>query len=239
MFLAKLASDLGKPDGFLVVKPGEERNFLAPLPISKMWGVGDATEKELKSLGIETIGQLATYPVEILKSKLGNKYGEHIYKLARGIDEREIIPVHQAKSIGNEITYQEDTGDKSQIRKTLFELSEQVGKRLRDERLSARTITLKIRFNDFRTITRSKTIAEETNFGEDIFGIAWKMFEAINIDRKFIRLVGVSTSNLLEEGSRQLSLFDAENEKKKKIATVLDKLHDKMGEGVIKRGSIL
>ena len=239
MFLAKIASDLDKPDGFVVVKPGEEKKFLEPLPISRMWGVGVVTEKELKSLGIETIGQLGMYPLQVLKDKLGNKYGEDIYKLARGIDERDVTPEHQAKSIGNEITYQKDTGDKKQIRKTLFELADMVGKRLRKEDLSARTITLKVRFSDFMTITRSKTIADSTNLGEDIFDIAWRMFEKINHNRKLVRLVGVSTSNLLEGEFSQLSLFDDENERKKKITHAVDKIHDKMGESVIKRGSIL
>lgn len=240
MFLAKIASDLNKPDGFVVIKPGEEKRFLEKLLISKMRGVGHVTEKALKSLGIKTIGQLAAYPVEVLKSKFGSKYGEQLYKLAKGIDESEVTPESKPKSIGNEITYQEDTGSREQIRKTLFELAEQVGKRLRDENLSARTITLKLRFDDFMTITRSNTIVNSTDLGEDIFAIAWEMFEKFNLSRKLVRLVGVSTSNLVKDEPKQLFLFDEEDAiKKKTIARALDKIEDEIGEGVVRRGSIL
>lgn len=239
MFLSKIASDLKKPDGFVAVKLGEERMFLENLPISKMWGVGIVTEKELTSLGIETIGQLATYPMDILKNRLGDRNGEQLYKLARGIDEREVTPESQAKSIGNEITYPDDTGSENQIRKTIFELSEQVGRRLRDKNLSARTVTLKVRFSDFETITRSKTIPEPTNLGEDIFGVTWRLFKKVNINQKLIRLVGVSTSGLIEIKSKQLSFFEEENEKKERLVRTLDKLRDKMGESIVKRGSVL
>jgi len=238
MFLAKIASDLEKPDGFVEVKAGEEKEFLKNLPISRMWGVGKVTEKEMKSFGIETIGQLAAYPVEVLTNKFG-KYGEDLYELARGIDEREVTPEHEAKPIGNEITYQKDTGDREQIRKTLIELSDLVGKRLREEGLSARTITIKIRFGDFNSITRSKTVADATNLGDDIFALACGLFKKINLNRKLIRLVGVSASKLIGEDSKQLFLFGEKSDKKKRITKTLDKIHDKMGENAVRRGSLL
>jgi len=238
MFLAKIASDINKPDGFVEVKPGEEKKFLENLSISKMWGVGPSTEKKLKSLGIETIGQIASYPAEALKKRFGRN-GGHLHMLAQGIDGRSVTPAHQAKSIGNEITYPEDTGSENKIRKTLFELSEQVGRRLRDENLRAKTITLKVRFNDFRTITRNRTIADPTNLGEDIFDTAWELFKKNNSSRKQIRLVGVSASSLTETKSKQLSFFEGERDRKENLARNLDRLHDKMGEGIVKRGSIL
>ena len=238
MFLAKIASDLNKPDGFVEVKTGEEKKFLENLSISKMWGVGPSTEKELKSLGIETIGQIASYPAEALKKRFGRN-GGHLRRLAQGIDGRSVTPAHQAKSIGNEITYPEDTGSENKIRKTLFELSEQVGRRLRDKNLRAKTITLKVRFSDFRTITRSRTIADPTNLGEDIFDSVWELFKKDNSSRKQIRLVGVSASSLTETKSKQLSFFEGERDRKENLARNLDRLHDKMGERIVRRGSVL
>jgi DNA polymerase-4 len=238
MFLAKIASDLEKPDGFVIVKDGGERKFLENLPISKMWGVGEVTEKELKSLGIGTVGELSRYPPQLLIKKFG-KHGEHLYKLAGGEDEREVTPEYEAKSIGNETTYQEDTADKEKIRKTLTELSEEVGKRLREDKLNGRTVTLKIRFGDFRNITRSRTIPEPVNLGEDILDIAWGLFEKINLDKRVVRLVGVSVSHLSEAASRQQLLFGDETEKKKRIAKTLDEIQNKMGEDIIKKGSLL
>ncbi|MFQ5694300.1 MAG: DNA polymerase IV, partial [Nitrospinota bacterium] len=169
--IAKIASDLEKPDGLVEVRPGEELDFLAPLPISRLWGVGRKTEPRLRALGVRTIGDLRGLPLRTLRERFG-LLGEHLHNLAFGRDDREVVPESAPKSIGNETTFSEDVSDPERLRKTLLALSEEVGARLRAEGCRGRTVTLKFRYEDFTTHTRSHTRKEVTDVDAEVFETA-------------------------------------------------------------------
>jgi len=235
-FLAKLGSDLRKPDGLVVIRPGEEIELLAPLSVKKLWGVGDATARILKTLRIETTEDLRRVDPRTLERHIG-KSAMELYNLAWGRDERPVVPDRDAKSIGNEDTFEQDIRSKDEIAGELLALSERVGWRLRKAGLSGRTITVKIRFSSFRTITRSVTLAEPVTLDEVLYETALKIMEKVPIPEG-IRLLGISVSHLGQGGS-QLSLFDETNEKRESIAKVMDKLKARYGEGIVKRGRLL
>ena len=166
-FVAKIASDLNKPDGFLVVQPGEVQAFLDPLPVGRLWGVGKVTGQVFDRLGIRTIGQLRQLPIESLNDLFGSS-GEHYWRLAHGMDDRQVVPDREAKSISHETTFAEDIADRDVLRAWLTELAEQVARRLRRHALKGRTVELKVRFADFQTITRSLTLPEPTNITQEL-----------------------------------------------------------------------
>jgi DNA polymerase-4 len=206
-FLAKLASDLEKPDGFVVIKEDEAQKILDDLPVRKIWGVGKVMEHKLNELGINTIKELRNMSMAELKNRFG-KWGISLYKLARGIDEQPVVPVREAKSISNEVTFSNDLHDPKDIKKVLFELSESVGKRLQTHGLKGRTIEIKIRFSDFTTITRSKSITNATDSIEVIREQAEYLFdEKVDLNEMGVRLAGVGVANLTKEESGQLQLF--------------------------------
>ena len=236
-FLAKLASDLDKPDGFVVITEENKQQILDPLPVSKIWGVGKVTEKALKSKGINTIGQLRKVPAHILKSILGDQT-PHMLRLAQGIDDREVESNREAKSISSEQTFATDIIDKNVLLDVLLHQVEDVAQRLRMDNLEAKTITLKLRYGDFRTITRSNTFDHPTN----ITKILWQKAEQVFLDwyRKSagpLRLLGFGASGLREAGSVQHQLFsEPEQEKQKRLDEAFDKIRDKFGHDALKRG---
>ncbi len=175
-YLSKIASDLEKPDGLVVVDPDKIQEFLNPLDISRMWGAGKKTIEKLKKSGINTFGDLAKFPENTLKLKYG-KLGSHFYKLSHGIDDREVVPQHGVKSVSNERTFSEDVLDTEKITQTLFALSEKVAFRLRKKSLNGKTIHLKLRYKGFDTITRNKTIENYTSNTEEIYQIVKKLFD--------------------------------------------------------------
>jgi DNA polymerase-4 len=235
-FVAKVASDLHKPDGLVVVEEGKDEEFLRPLPISRLWGVGKATEQRLHQLGMRTIGQLAAYDPSLLKRQLG-AVGQRLHELAHGIDNRPLETEREAKSVSAEHTFQEDTNDPETLERTLLALSEDVGARLRRASIRGRTIQLKVRFSDFRTITRSHTLAEPSDATDTIHstatGLLWK---AITANHR-IRLLGVAVSNLREPVQR--SLFDAETTTHSALDDALDDLRERFGRDKIKRGRLV
>ena len=236
-FLAKLASDLEKPDGFVIIREENRQEILDPLDISKIWGIGNVTEKKLKSIGINTIGQLKETDPTKLQEILGNTTS-HILSLAKGIDNREVESVHVSKSMSSEHTFATDVKDKNVLLNVLLNQVDEVAQRLRKEKLEAKTITLKLRYGDFRTITRSNTLDKATN----ITNILWK--EAKDIFLKWrkrsggaLRLLGFGASGLVDEGIGQQDLFtNPEDEKQKKVDDVFDKIKKKYGEDKMKRG---
>lgn len=235
-FLAKLASDLQKPDGLVVIRPGEEQAILRELPITRMWGVGEATEQILKKMGIYTIGQLAKADVVRLAQHCG-QVAYAIHRLAHGQDDRLVTPEMEPKSIGNEVTFPIDIKTLSQIETELLALSEKVGRRLRQHGYSGRTITVKIRFASFKTITRSKTLLEPTSFDEVLYKTAMDFCRQISL-HEGIRLLGVTVSNL-QSGSGQLSLFTQEDNKRTAVYEAVDKLRNKFGESIVTKGRLL
>ena len=237
-FLAKLASDLKKPDGLVVITDKNIKKVVNDLPVTRLWGVGKKTQAVLKGLACETIGQLAEMPVDMLKGALG-KHGEDLKELANGRDDRPVITYEDAKSIGNETTFQEDIGDVDALKDVLMELAEQVARRLRKEGVAGRTITLKLRYSDFKTITRSHTINEATNLEIQIYKTAEGLLSKPDLSGKKVRLLGVSASNLSGgPEQRQLSLFDSENTKLTAVSSAMDKIKDRFGEDIITHGRL-
>lgn len=243
--IAKIASDLRKPDGLTICPFGEEKYFLSRLPVSKLWGAGKKTVQFLHSLGIETIGDLALLPMETLENKLG-KHGVHLWLLANGIDERAVETDWEIKSISEEITFERDTADTRFLEKTILDLSDQVARRTRSEHKCGRTITLKIRLEGFDTHTRSMTLHNPVNDMFSIRDTAIELFNNFNRRNKKVRLLGVRISNLSEEGEDILQagclLFESDGtkelQKKKKIESVLDRLRNEFGKRVTRASLI-
>jgi DNA polymerase-4 len=235
-FLAKLASDLGKPNGLFVIRPGEEAKILHELPIRRLWGVGEATAALLKRLKIETIGQLARMRPETLERYLGNAAYE-LQRLANGLDNRPVVADADPKSIGNELTFEQDLRDSGEMLAHLLALSEKVGWRLRRHGISGRTITVKIRFASFKTITRTRTLAEPTCLDEVIYRIAKDILNQTALPEG-VRLLGVTISHLTM-GVTQTSLFGDEDGKRLAVYQAIDKLKARYGESIVKRGGLV
>ncbi len=237
-FLAKIASDLEKPDGFVVVDPAGVQAFLDPLPAGRLWGVGRVTGQALERLGVRTIGEVRQMPVEVLQRHFG-KWGAHIWQLAHGIDERRVVPDREAKSISHETTFAVDIGDREVLRAWVMELAEQVGRRLRRHNLRGRTVQIKVRFADFQTIVRAKTLGEPTNITGEIRRTAAELLEnCLVAARQRIRLLGVGVSGF--DGPRQVqpSLFpDEEREKQSQLDRAADEIRERFGSAALHRGS--
>jgi DNA polymerase-4 len=235
-FLAKLASDLKKPDGLVIIRPGEELALLAPLPVSKLWGVGEATEQILKSLQLDTIGKLRQCDPYMLERQLG-KYAFELYNMSWGRDDRPVVPDRESKSIGNEETFARDISETEEIRTELLALAEKVGWRLRKAETVGKTITLKVRFASFKTITRGHTLPSPVFLDEVIYSTALQLMDKIAV-KEGIRLLGITVSNL-GQPETQLSLFNENTEKQERVAKVMDRLKDRFGKNIVKRGRLL
>lgn len=235
-FLAKIASDMEKPDGLTVVGASEReiRAFLWPLDVRRIWGVGAKTAERLRRLHVNTVEDLARLPLDTLRKNFGEKTAPQLHALAFGIDERPVHPREEAKSIGKEETFPQDLHTEEEIRHALSVLAEQVGWRLRRAGKRARTIQLKVRRGDFKTWTRSKTLGEATSFDDVLYRTALSLFHALK-PTGGIRLLGISGSNFDED--IEISLFPEEkSEKKEQLYTAIDALKARFGEGVIRRG---
>jgi DNA polymerase-4 len=237
-YLAKLAGDVEKPDGFVVVKEEEIERFLAPLPVSRIWGVGKVAAKTFDKLGIKTIGQLRSYSAQLLRQHFGSS-GEHFLQLAHGIDERPVISEHEAKSISNETTFAIDISDELVMLEWLHALTEQVTQRLRSQKLQGRTIQLKVRLSDFTTLTRSHTLEDVT----DVTAIVWQIVRELFYNRlprplQPVRLLGVGVSNFAQEVvGEQSDLFDnAHSSRQKTLDALLDTMQSRFGRSVVRRG---
>jgi DNA polymerase-4 len=231
--VAKVASDMRKPDGLVVVPPGTEAAFLAPLPVRRLWGVGPKMEEVLLKIGIHTIGELATCEPARLERRLGT-HGHDLVQLALGIDARDVVSEGEdAKSMGQEHTFGADTADLERLRATLLELCDAVARRLRQHCVRARTVTLKYRDEDFRTSTRAKTLDAPVDSGDALFDAAWRLFRGVHGRRK-VRLVGVSASSLA--GPPQMALFTAPPSRSD---VARDLVEQRFGEGSLTRASLL
>ncbi|MBO6265536.1 MAG: DNA polymerase IV [Acidaminococcaceae bacterium] len=234
-FLAKLASDMDKPHGFVKITPGEAEAMLAPMPVTKIFGIGRSAEDKLKQFGIEKIGQLASADVTILRKVFGIN-AEQVKRLARGLDDRPVVNEEEAKSIGKENTFDYDLTDFESCRDEVLDLSGQVGWRLRRENLAGHTVTLKVKFADFHTITRSSTGDRLIAWDEEIFFLAEQMLRKINV-KPGVRLLGVSVSNLFRPEDEPVLGF-AEDERMQRRNRAIDSLKSKFGENIIKRGIV-
>ena len=240
-FVAKIASDIDKPDGLTVVAADRVKGFLEPLPIEKMWGVGKKTRERLHRLGIRTIGDFTRFPAEVLKKNFG-KHGVRMRELALGIDERDVVPVSDAKSVGHENTFLQDILDTDSARKEILSLANKVAHRMRRDGVTGKTVTLKVKFSDFVQVTRSTTLAEPTDNGLEIYATACCLLEKTEAGTRPVRLLGVSASQLTHPGSgKQLSLFHTgqASSRKKKLNTALDSVSEKFGEGSIRPATLI
>ncbi|MBF0475132.1 MAG: DNA polymerase IV [Deltaproteobacteria bacterium] len=238
--LAKIASDMDKPDGLTVVPPDRVREFLDPLPIGKLWGVGRATEEYLTSLGIKTIGDLSRMPEKLLASKFGQN-GLALHRLAQGLDDREVTLDHEVKSVGREETFAQDITELNLAKRELLSLAGRVAWRMRRKGLTGRTISLKVKYYDFVQITRAVTMAEPTDDGPQIYHVCRQLMDKNWTPGKPIRLLGISVSQLYHPGRpRQLSLFGQgkESQKRQKLNTALDSIYRKFGEDSVRPGTL-
>ena len=236
--VAKVASDQAKPRGLLWVAPGQEARFLGPLPVRKIPGIGEVTERALRALGIETVEQLAAISQEKLEMVFG-QWGDALYRKARGGDSYEFVIDAEPKSISHNHTFGEDTNDTDALHALLSHLSQKACKRLREAGLATRTLTLTIRYAGFDTHTRSKTLSEPTRLDADIFRIFQMLFAEHRDVKRKIRLLGVSLSGLTH-GGEQLDLLEAERrERLEKLTRATDKLRDRYGFGKVQFGGSL
>jgi len=238
-FIAKVASDLRKPAGLVVVPPGTERAFLAPLEVGRLWGVGKVAEGRLHALGIKAIGALLAWPEEALAQALGQAWAGHLLELARGEDVRDVISERDAKSVGRETTYDEDTRDVELLRQTLGDLAEDVASRLRRHGWVCRTLQLKYRFEGFETHTRQRPLSPASDHGPELFSAGWNELRVVlKADRRKLRLVGLSAMNLEEERSTgQEELFGASRDKLRRLDAAVDAVRKKHGDETLKRAN--
>lgn len=236
--VAKVASELAKPRGLLWVPTGAEASFLAPLPVRRIPGIGKKTEESLKALGVERVGELARIPADVLEELFG-KWGTTLTRKAHGEDAELWFLEEEPKSIGNEHTFAEDVANPQRLEATLSYLAQKVGKRLRDAGLYARTITLKLRYADFKTITRAESLPEPTDLDSLIYATARRLFHT-NWDRKMkVRLLGIQSSGLATHPEQASLLEGPERERREKLARAADRLRDRFGFDKVQLGRSL
>ena len=239
-FLAKVASDLEKPDGFVVVDGQRVQEFLDPLPVGRLWGVGRVAGEAFDRLGVRTIRELRQLSPALLTRHFGQS-GEHFWQLAHGIDERRVVPDREAKSISHETTFAKDIEDLQVLRAWLLELSEQVAWRMRRHKLRGRTVTIKVRFDDFQTITRSQTLDAPTDMTQEIADSALALLaERMPARRLRVRLLGVGISGFENPEQVQGNLFaDEDRQRQGRLDETADRLKERFGSSALQRASSL
>jgi DNA polymerase-4 len=236
-FLAKLASDLDKPDGLVVVPTDAIEAFLEPLPVSRLWGVGKVSNRDLAEIGVHTIGDLRRLPEALLVSRFA-RTAAHWARLARGIDDRRVVPDRDAKSISHETTFATDIGDAEVLKSWLLELTEQVATRLRRQDLRAKTVLIKVRYADFHTVTRSESLDAPGNLTRELYVTAARLLQAqLARSPRPVRLLGMGASALTTGAHVQGQLFETEDrEQQRRIDTVVDSIKSRFGNRALRRG---
>ena len=238
-FVAKIASDLRKPDGLVVVREGEVAAFLAPLPIERMWGVGPKTAPKMRAMGYQTLGDLARADDAALERLLGS-WGPEVGRLARGEDARDVIPDGQAKSIGAEETYEEDLVGAQAIAPTLLVHAGRIARRLVRAGLSASTVTVKIKYADFTLRTRRATLPEPVQDTDAIHRAAVALLDRVPLEGRSVRLTGVSVSGIAEGPPAPTLFRDERAEKRRRVEEVAARIADRYGdEGAVTRATLL
>lgn len=237
-FLAKLASEAGKPDGLVVVPPEEIDAFLLPLPVSKLWGVGEVTAQNLAKQGFKTVADLRRASRQRLEKLLGS-VGRHLYRLARGEDDRPVVTEEEVKSIGHEETFEKDLATCEEIRRVLLDLSERVARRLRRQGVAGGCVTLKVRYADFATVTRSRSFAEGLDSAPEIFRIAGDLLERTEAGIRPVRLLGIYVSSLAAAGAGQMDLFGERRHRRAVLDRAVDELTARFGEKGVRPATLL
>jgi DNA polymerase-4 len=240
MFVAKLATNFAKPDGLHVVPADKVIEFLHPLPIGALWGVGEKTAEQLSRLGLVNVSDIANTPVKTLARVIGQAAAEHLYELSWGRDPRTVTPNQAEKSIGAERTFESDLDDPEEILAQILDLSNKVAKRLRAANYFSRTITIKVRFADFTSVTRSKSLLSSTDLATDIYATSKSLFEAMNLQRARIRLVGVRATGLVptSESSVQLE-FSNRDSGWREAEEAIDQVAIKFGNSAVKPARLI
>jgi DNA polymerase-4 len=239
-FVAKIASDLENPDGLTIVRPGHVREVLDPLPISKMWGAGKKTQQALERLGIRTFRDLRRAPFNVLEKAFG-KWGVRMHELAEGIDDRDVIPFHEAKSIGHEETLAENIVEIAAAKKELLRLADRVARRMRSHGITGKTVTLKVKYADFVQITRAAALPQATDDGGEIYAAVCPLLAKTAVGNRPVRLLGISVSQLTHPTSQaQLSIFqhDRVARKRKDLNRALDSLYERFGNDSVRPGTL-
>ncbi|AYF99025.1 DNA polymerase IV [Protaetiibacter intestinalis] len=237
-FVAKLASSRAKPDGLLVVPEAGTLDFLHPLPVSALWGVGGKSEEVLQRLGLRTVGDVAHAPLEMLRRALGEAGAERLHALSWARDPREVTPGREEKSIGHETTFETDRTDPAELHRVLLQLADGVGQRLRRSGVQGRTIAIKLRFSDFTTITRSRTLAEPTQLGRRIYEAARELYDQANTSARPVRLIGVRAEQLVGGEASTLGLWDDDEDWREAEQTV-DAITERFGAGAVRPAALL
>ena len=239
-FVAKIASDLNKPDGFVEVTEQEVITFLDPLPVSRLWGVGRVGREKLAKLNLHRIGEIRTFDQTLLRDKFGS-WGDHLWRLANGIDPRKVVPDNTAKQISHERTFSDDITDNSMLEAVVSYLSEQVGRRLRRHGREAKTVGIKYRRDDFQTFARSRTLGQPTDSTDEIFHAATELLSELRRRQpRPVRLIGVSVGSMMQKGTpKQLPLFELREGEasQRKVDQVVDSLSDQIGGDAVYRAT--
>ena len=239
-FIAKLASGLAKPDGLLVVPAAEVVSFLHQLPVGALWGVGDRTEEALQRLGLHTVADIAHTPVDTLRRALGDNAGPALHALAWGRDTRSVVPTRRERSIGADETFSFDVDDPAYIHRQLLKLSDRTAARVRAAGLVGRTISIKVRFSDFTTITRSKTLRDPTDVSRDIYASARALFDGLGLQRARLRLVGVRMEGLLDSEHAPIQgLLDEPEHGWRDADRAVDRASARFGAGAVGPASLV
>jgi DNA polymerase-4 len=237
-FVAKLASGMAKPDGMVVVPAGETRAFLHPLPVAALWGVGKRTEEHLRKLGLDTVADVARAPLPRLRRALGTALGEHLYALANGRDAREVVTDSPDKSIGAEMTFDVDQHDRGVLGLELLRLSERVAGSLRRKEVRARTVSIKVRFADFKTITRARTVPSGTDVAREIHATAVELLTE-HAPAGAVRLIGVRVEGLDDGGAGQQLTFESSEPRWRDAEVAADVARSKFGAAAVRRASLI
>ena len=232
---AKVASDLRKPDALVVVPPGEEAAFLAPLPVSRLWGVGPRSVDALRDFGVATIGQLAAVPEVTMRRRFG-QHGADLAARARGIDSSAVVPIQAPKSIGHEHTFERDVTDRRHLDATLLDLADSVASRLRRHHMAAGAVQLKLRYEGFETLTRQAPLGRQVRESEPLYAAAVELLERTLGPGRGVRLIGITAIGL--SSTQQLTLFD-EPERKDRLADSIDAVRHRFGDEAITRARLL
>lgn len=239
-FIAKLASRQAKPDGLLVVSPSATEEFLHPLAVTALGGVGEQTGELLRRLGLATVGDVASVPRTALERALGPSLGALLYRLARGQDATPVKPYEAVKSVGSEMTFDVDLDDAESVLRALLRLADRTATRLRSKGLCGRTVTLKVRLSNFQTITRRATLEGETDAAPEIYGVAKSLYRRLHLDHPRIRLLGVAVSGLTPgPPHRQLDLFNRRRAGWPEATRAVDEVRFRFGEDALGPASLL